>query len=173
MWPQKKMSPSAPAKNVRRGTTFLQNAFLLPGGLMLLLAAFLNGCQWVGFNSHVTPQVSGRVLDAETHQPLAGVKVLRVMHGRVVNPAGPEHGAELMQQSRPVATDPRGAFVFQSRSYFTFLNEANGWSLKLSFQHAGYAARQTNLSTADVKTNLLDGTPLVEVGDILLKPSLK
>lgn len=159
----------ASAKIDRQGAAFLGKPFR-HAGLMLLLAVFLNGCQWVGFNNHVTPQVSGRVLDADTHQPLAGVKVLRVLHGQVENPAAAVHGAELMQQSRPVTTDAHGEFIFPSKSYFTFLNEAGWWSLKLSFQHDGYAAWRTNFSTADVKTTLPDGTPRVEAGDILLKP---
>jgi hypothetical protein len=159
----------APAKMVRQGIVFPKKT-LIHGGLLLQLSVLSNGCQWVGFNNHVTPQVSGRVLDADTRQPLAGVKVLRVLHGQVENPSTPEYGAQLLQQERPVTTDVRGEFVFSSRSYFTFLNEANWWELKLAFQSSGYETWQTNFSTADVKTNLPNGTPLVEAGDILLKP---
>jgi hypothetical protein len=163
------MSSTAPAKTARQGTAFLKNTFVL-GGLTLSLSVLLTGCQWVGFNNHVTPQVSGRVLDADTRRPLADVKVLRVLHGQVENPPTPAYGAQLLQQERPVTTDARGEFVFSSRSYFTFLNEAGWWELKLSLQHAGYATLRTNFSTADVKTNLPDGTPVVHAGDILLKP---
>jgi hypothetical protein len=141
--------------------------------MMILLAVLSNGCQWIGFNNHVTPQINGRVLDADTLQPLAGVKVLRVLHGQVENPPTPVHGAQLMQQERPVTTDVRGEFVYPGKSYFTFLNAANWWTLTLSFQSAGYAAWQTNFSTADIKTNLPDGIPRVEAGDVFLKPLQK
>src|SRR5215831_16609390 len=102
-------------------------------GLLLAVAASGAGCQWVGFTSHVTPQVSGRVLDADTRCPLAGVKVLRVLHGQVENPPTPVHGAQLMQQERPVTTNARGEFIYPGKSYFTILNEANWWTLTLSF----------------------------------------
>jgi hypothetical protein len=163
------MSFIVPQKNNRRGLAFPQNTFP-HSGLIIVVAMFLTGCQWVGFNNHVTPQVSGRVLDADTRCPLAGVKVLRVLHGQVENPPTPVHGAQLMQQGRPVTTDVRGEFVYPGKSYFTFLNEANWWTLTLSFQSAGYAAWQTNFSTADIKTNLPGSAPQVEAGDILLKP---
>lgn len=138
--------------------------------LTLTLAASCAGCQWVGFTSHVTPQVSGRVLDADTRQPLTGVKVLRVLHGRVENPATAQHGAELLQQGPPVQTDGQGAFVYPSHSYMTLLRGANWWSLTLSFQAVGHVSLQTNFTTANVSTNLPDGTPVVDAGEIYLKP---
>jgi hypothetical protein len=165
---QNNMPSSAPVELVHRESGFTRGNFFCLG--LVLAALFLNGCQWVGFNNHVTPQVRGRVLDAGTCQPLSGVKVLRVLHGRVENPSNVEYGAQLLQQGRPVTTDGRGIFVYPSKNYFTLLKEANWWSLELSFQAAGYVACQTNFSTSDIKTNLPDGTPLVEAGDILLKP---
>lgn len=140
-----------------------------PGGIVLLVLA-MTGCQWVGFTSHTTPQVNGCVVDAATGRPLAGVKVFRVMHGQVQNPATPPNGATLLQQERPVTTDARGVFVYPSESYMTLWREARWWSLKLSFQSAGHAPLQTNFTMVNVSTNLPDGTPVVEAGKILLKP---
>lgn len=142
-----------------------------PGcGGLLLLVLLTAGCEAIGPGSRVTPQVCGRVVDAETHRPLAGVKVLRVLHGRVEDPDAATCGAESMRSGRPAATDAGGQFEFGSKSYFALLSQSSWWTLRLSFQAAGYAAWQTNFSLADVVTNLPDGTPLVEAGDILLKP---
>ena len=148
----------------------VRKIFLLSG---LWLASLLAGCQWVGFTNHVTPQVCGCVLDAKTRQPLAGVKVLRVLHGQVANPAAPPHGAELLQQERPVTTDARGEFVYPSHSYMTLLREARWWSLELSFQAAGYSTTRTNFTMTSINTNLPDGTPVVAAGEIFLNPSSK
>ncbi len=153
----------------RRSSIVRVSKFIFSGGIILLTLA-LTGCQWVGFTSHTTPQVNGRVVDAATRRPLAGVKVLRVMNGQVENSSTPSSGATLLQQERPVVTDARGDFVYPSESYMTLLREARWWSLKLAFQSAGYEAWQTNFTMASVSTNLPDGTPVVEAGEILLEP---
>ncbi len=119
-------------KIFRRSNIVRVSKLIFPGGI-ILLTLVLTGCQWVGFTSHTTPQVSGRVMDAATGRPLAGVKILRVMHGQVENPSTPPYGATMLQQERPVVTDARGDFVYRSESYMTLLREARWWSLKLAF----------------------------------------
>ena len=156
-------------KNFRRSNIVRVSKLIFPGGI-ILLTLVLTGCQWVGFTSHTTPQVSGRVMDAATGRPLAGVKILRVMHGQVENPSTPPYGATMFQQERPVVTDARGDFVYRSESYMTLLREARWWSLKLAFQSAGHATWQTNFTMTNVSTNLPDGTPVVEAGEIFLEP---
>ena len=91
----------------------------------------------------------------------------------VANPAAPPHGAELLQQERPVTTDARGEFVYPSHSYMTLLREARWWSLELSFQAAGYSITRTNFTMTSINTNLPDGTPVVAAGEIFLNPSSK
>ena len=148
--------------------TAVARKIFLCGGLWMTL--LLAGCQWVGFNNNVTPQVCGRVLDAKTRQPLPNVKVLRVMHGQGQNSTTPVNGAQLLQQERPVKTDAGGGFIYPSHSYMTLLSQARWWSLKLSFRAAGYSAVQTNFTLVNVNTNLPDGTPVVDAGEILLEP---
>jgi hypothetical protein len=140
--------------------------------LSLLLAALVvAGCKSFGPGNFTTPTVTGRVLAADTRQPLAGVKVIRVVPGQGVNTGTPAHGAQLLQQGPPETTGADGSFVIAGQSYVTLFRHASWWSVKLAFQSPGYDLLQTNFSTANVTND--DGTPVVNAGDILLQPSLK
>jgi hypothetical protein len=139
----------------------------LTGGALLLSVA---GCQWVGFTNNTAPQISGRVLAADTHQPLAGVQASRALHGAPAHPATPPKGAQLLQPGRPVVTDAQGYFVYPSQSYLTLLKSATWWSLRLSFQARGYVPGQTNFTPAQISGHAADGTPLIDAGDIVLHP---
>ena len=136
-----------------------------------LLAVVLAGCNTVmGPGTHATPLVSGRVLAADTRQPLAGVKVLRAGAGQATDTIDQPKGAQLLQQARPVMTNTNGDFVFPSESYITLFRRATWCSLRLSFQAAHFATLQTNFTTAQATNSLPDGTPVVDAGEILLKP---
>ena len=130
----------------------------------------LTGCQWVGFTNNVTPQVSGRIIAADTQQPLAGVQVSRVFRGQPINPSTPPNGAQLLLQDRPVVTDAQGNFVYPSQSYLTLLKSATWWSLRLSFQAKGYITVQTNFTVTEITGHTADGTPLIDTGNISLRP---
>jgi hypothetical protein len=147
--------------------------FAFVASFLLLPAGLLSGCSYLGLTSHVTPQVSGRVLATDTRQPLAGVKVIRVLPGQTPDPVNPPKGAQLLQQGRTVTTDANGFFIFPSSSYMTFIRQASWWSLKLSFQASHYAPFQTNFTTTNISVRLADGTPLVQAGDVFLKSSSK
>jgi hypothetical protein len=134
------------------------------------LALVFTGCQWVGLGNHVTPQISGRVLSAETRAPLAGVAVNHFNRAQPDSVGNPPHGAQLLRQEKPVLSDAAGRFVFPSKNYVTLLRSATWWSLKLTFQAAGYATVQTNFTAAQVTGHADDGTPLIDAGDILLEP---
>ena len=130
----------------------------------------LTGCQSFGFFNDATPQVSGRVLAVDTQKPLTGVKIVRGSLGQPPQVASQPKGAQLLQANRPVLTDTNGDFILPGRSYVTFFRPANGWSVRLSFQAAGYVSFQTNFMTADISSNSPAGEPLILTGDILLKP---
>lgn len=138
-------------------------------GLFVLLLA-LSGCHSVVFSDYTTPAILGRVLAADTRQPLAGVKVIRVQPGQSAFAGNSAKGAELMQQPRPEITGADGGFVLTGREYFSVFNWSSRWSGWVAFSAAGYAAFQTNYTTADIVSNSSPGTPLVQAGDILLQP---
>jgi hypothetical protein len=50
------------------------------------------------------------------------------------------------------------------------MHGASLWTVKLKFESAGHVTISTNLTPAQVGGRLPDGTPLVELGDVCLKP---
>ena len=155
----------------RHPATKLAGGWFSPGLLFVLLA--LTGCQSIGPSSCSTPEVTGRVLAADTQQPLAGVKVIRVMPGQSAATSTPVCGAQLLQQGQPEMTGADGRFVVPGRQYVTLFRHASWWSVRLAFQAPGYALFQTNFSTADITNQPDDGAPAVNAGDIVLKPKTK
>jgi hypothetical protein len=85
--------------------------------------------------------------------------------------SGQSKGAELLLEKTATRTDHNGVFVLPSERVLT-LFRPSGWSLvQLSFQRAGYASYETNLSISVTITNTLSGEPLLNTGDIRLHPS--
>ncbi len=130
-----------------------------------------SGCKNFGPSETFTPSVAGRVLAADTQQPLAGVQVSRVVPGQ--NPATPVKGAQLLQQARPEMTGADGAFVLSGREYITLFPHASWWSVRLAFQASGYVSFQTNyLATAFTNQTAADPAH-INVGEVFLKPEAK
>jgi hypothetical protein len=135
---------------------------------MLLFVLTLMGCDSIGPAESTTQSVTGRVLAADTLQPLAGVTVSRVVPGQ--NIGTPDKGAQLLQQGRPEITGADGVFEVPGESSVTLFRRSDGWSARLMFRAPGYVSWQTNFS-ADTLTNQTDaGTTVVNVGNVLLRP---
>jgi hypothetical protein len=145
----------------------------LPAGLfcLLLAAVALAGCQSTSFSSYVSPRVTGRVVAADTHQPLAHVRIRRVNQAAVQNYDDPAKGGQKMESAGGVRTDQEGRFVFDAERDLTLLSQQFWVSVTLSFQREGYLTLQTNFTYANVTTNAPDGAPVVNAGDILLHPT--
>ncbi|MEI7533221.1 MAG: hypothetical protein WCK57_02550 [Verrucomicrobiae bacterium] len=135
-----------------------------------LAALLLAGCKVFDPASAVTPQITGQVLAADTRQPLAGVKVIRVMPGQG---SAPLHGAELMQQSLPENTDAAGRFSVAGSDYFTFFHRTSWGAVRLSFQASGYYPLTTNFTALSFTNQTATGEPVVDVGEVLLKSRIK
>src|SRR5882757_5626401 len=67
------------------------------GFLLMLLA----GCQSGAFTHYISPQISGRVLAADTRQPLAGANVARITP-QPSEAFGPPKGGQVLMQSSGV-----------------------------------------------------------------------
>lgn len=154
----------------------MRNAFCFVGGcrvaVALLTVIFLAGCASMRFGNYTAPEVWGRVLAADTRQPLVGVAVSRVSPEGSRN-AISEKGVQSLRQAWTVKTGDDGSFVYPSQSYFMVFQSGGGWSLSLSLQASGYVALQTNLLPTKVTGTLPDGKPLVDLGDILLEPAVR
>jgi hypothetical protein len=139
---------------------------------LLLLA--MAGCQSGGVTHYIAPEVTGRVLASDTHQPLANATVPRGGSGQGFEPFGPPKGGQLLIETSGVRTDADGRFMLQSKSVFALFRSPGWWSAPVTVSHSGYETFQTNYTAGDnVTTNSATGAPLVDAGDILLSPESK
>ena len=120
--------------------------------LSLLLVA-LCGCQSGDYNHYTAPEVTGRVLAADTHQPIANARVIRAVGNNNADPFSPPKGATLLMQPVPVMTDAHGRFLLESKSVFALFRNAGWWTAPVTYQHAGYETFSTNYTASNVTTN--------------------
>jgi hypothetical protein len=137
------------------------------------LLAGLAGCQSGRVTYYVSPEVTGRVLAADTHQPLANATVQRDGAGQGFEPFGPPKGGQLLIQTGVVRTDAGGRFVLDSKSVFALFRQPGWWSVPVAFSHSGYETFETNYTGANVTSHSAAGAPVVNAGDISLPPVSK
>jgi len=159
-WTKRKL----PGKNKRM--KFSKPKFIALGFLLVLLA----GCQSGKLTHYIAPQITGRVLSADTHQPLTGVNVVRTGSRWVDNSSGPVKGGQLLTQPRGVRTDAGGYFVLDGQSVFALFRQSGSWSVSVAFRFSGYASFQTNFIGTNVTSYSAGETPIINVGDVLLHP---
>jgi hypothetical protein len=143
----------------------------LPGHNWFMLAAIaLVGCKSVLVSTYISPRVTGRVLAADSRQPLDGVKVKRV--NPYANPDSGDlaRGGQRMETMAGARTDPEGRFVLDAERDLTLLKQQVWYSVIVSFQRDGYVTLRTNFTAANTATNAPDGAPVVNAGEILLHP---
>ena len=144
---------------------------LAAGHLWLLLAAIaLAGCKSVSVSTYISPRVTGRVLATDTRQPIANVKIKRVNPTAAQDYDAPTRGGQRMESAGGVRTDAQGRFVLDAERDLTLLQQQVWFSVTVSFQRAGYLTLRTNFTVLHTTTNAPDGAPVVNAGDILLRP---
>jgi hypothetical protein len=148
----------------------MRNPKLTAFSLLLLVVA---GCQSGGVTHYISPEVTGRVLAADTHQPLSNATVQRDGAGQGFEPFGPPKGGQLLIESSGVRTDADGRFVLQSKSVFALFRSPGWWSVTVAYSHSGYETFSTNYTGDNVTTNSAAGAPVVDAGDVLLHPPAK
>jgi hypothetical protein len=130
----------------------------------------LAGCQSDDFNRYTSPEVTGRVLAADTHQPIADARIQRAGPDNNFERFGPLKGGQLLMQPAPVLTGTDGRFVLASRSVFVLFWSPGWWSEPVIFQHSGYETFQTNYTASNIVSNASTKVPVVDAGDVLLRP---
>ena len=139
--------------------------------VFMLLAVVLTGCQPGQFSYYISPQVTGRVIAADTCQPLADVKVQRVVpYQSTDSPSPPKGGQIMMQRTHTTWTDGNGGFVLASESIITPFRRLNWSRVTVTFECSGYENFRTNFNAANFKDRSPEGEPLVPAGEVLLKP---
>ena len=136
----------------------------------VLLSASLAGCQSGGVTYYVAPEVTGRVLAADTHQPLANATVQRGGADQSFEPFGPPKGGQILIQTGAARTDAAGKFILESKSVFALFRQPGWWSVQVTCSHSGYDSFQTNYTGTNVTSHSAAGAPVVDAGDILLPP---
>ena len=140
---------------------------------LLFSLVALASCKSGGVVHYTAPEVTGRVLAADTHQPLAGVHILRGDPGDNFEPFGPPKGGQQIIQPTQVMTGADGRFLLESKSVFAVFRSAGWWSAPVTYQHAGYESFFTNYTSASVTRHTAAGAPVVDAGDVLLKPETR
>jgi hypothetical protein len=114
--------------------------------------------------------LTGRVLAADTRQPLADVKVQRINPAADQDHDGLDKSGHRPESTGAVRTDQQGRFILAAERDLTLLQQQVWFSVTIAFQREGYLTLRTNFTAANVATNAPDGTPVINAGDILLHP---
>jgi hypothetical protein len=138
----------------------------------VMVACLSGGCKSTSPSQYISPRVEGRVLDAQSHQPIKDVQVRRHAADDNYRAEDPPKGAEMIKKAPAVRTAPDGTFVLDSVRDIALLQTIGWYSLNLTFQHPAYERFFTNYTLAKA-TNTASGEPLVKTGDILLVPLAK
>jgi hypothetical protein len=120
-------------------------------------------------SSYISPRVTGRVLAADSRQPIADVKVKRVNPNAGLDYDAPARGGRKMESIPAARTDTQGRFVLEAERDLTLLQQQVWYSVSVSFERAGYQTLHTNFTISNVTSNAPDGAPVVNAGDILLR----
>ena len=138
---------------------------------LLLVTVAVAGCQSTSFSSYLSPRVTGRVLAADTRQPMADVKIRRVNPSANQDYDEPAKGGQKLDSTGAAWTDSQGRFVLDAERDLSLLSQQVWVSVTVAFQHDGYQTLRTNYTFRNVTTNAPDGAPVVNAGDILLRPA--
>jgi hypothetical protein len=141
--------------------------------VLCLATLALAGCQSHPFSVAVSPRLTGRVLAADTGQPIADVKVRNIDQANDGNGAVPPKGGQLLQAEAAIRTDHDGRFVLETQRVLAPFRGGGWFSVRLSFEHAGYERFLTNYSYLNLSTNSSNGGQGLDAGKILLRPVAK
>jgi len=141
-----------------------------PRTALLLLVIVLTGCQSIGFSWYSSPRVTGQVLAADTRQPLPEATVKRVVPCPTTGTDTAPKGGMLQMLPAGERADANGRFVLDAEKIVTVFRRGGWHSVTVAFECAGYESFQTNYTSNQFKERSYEGVPLVNAGDILLKP---
>ena len=133
----------------------------------------LAGCESHPFSVQVSPRLTGRVLAADTGQPIADVKIRNIDQPSDQSSTMPSKGGKLIQAAPDIRTDRDGRFVLETQRVLAPFSGAGWFSVQLSFEHAGYERYLTNFSYLNLGTNSVNGEPGLSAGNILMQPVAK
>jgi hypothetical protein len=134
---------------------------------VFVVAGALTGCK--SASQYISPRVEGRVVDAQTHQPIKGVKVLRLTPGQDPDVDQAPVGDTALEQTPDIRTGRDGSFVLGSERDLELFRRSGWDSVTIAFKHPGYQTTTTNYTLVNAII-APGGEPLVKTGDIRLVP---
>jgi hypothetical protein len=142
------------------------------GPVVVVVACLLSACSLAPRSQYVAPRISGRILDAQSRQPVKDVRVRRVESDAPATSTGSAGGARLLEETDAVRSQGDGSFVLSSvRSLDVF--QSFGWySVTVAFERGGYQSCRRSYTLVNA-TNSPSGEPRIDTGDILMAPLRK
>jgi hypothetical protein len=143
--------------------------------LVLLAGLVVSGCEYLAppHQDWTEARVVGRVVDGDTHQPVAGAHVTRA---RTAEPGGAEFrnddkGGPRMADRPVVATSDReGNFTLQAvKNAYLLLDSFPDYAVTLRIQTPGYQTFQTLFTNVTYVGGDKKTVPIIETGEILLR----
>jgi hypothetical protein len=133
----------------------------------------LGGCKSRPLSPYVSPRMTGRVVAADTGQPLADVKIITSGRNEEFNRTAPPKGGQVLMSKPAVRTDQDGRFVLESERVLTPFRGSGWFSVQFFIDQTGYERFLTNYSYLNLRTNTWKGKPGLDTGDIRLQPAAK
>jgi len=138
--------------------------------LILAMATMGAGCHSTSTSQYVSPKITGRVVDARTHEALENARVQR-LHPDDSMSNMPAPGGEAMEaEADETRTQSDGTFILESKRDLGLFQHESWYSVSLLIKHPGYRAMKVSYSITDA-TNSPAGEPWIRTGDLLLSPS--
>ncbi len=134
---------------------------------LAVAALVIAACKSASPSQYTSPRIIGRVVDAQTRQPIRGVQVRRLTPEEP-NVAQSIKGAQVIETSASVRTGSDGAFELTSERNLSLFQRLGWYSVSISLAHPGYERLTTEFTLANA-TNTPTGEPLVQAGDIPLQ----
>lgn len=134
-------------------------------GLLSIAALVLAGCKSSSTAPYVSPKLTGRVIDAQTQQPLKGVTVKRLIPDQQRKALDDVKGGQVLAKAPAVRTKTDGTFELASERSLSLFQSGGWYSVSLAFDYPGYLRFATNYTLRD---SILTpkGEPLVQTGDV-------
>ncbi|HWQ91617.1 MAG TPA: hypothetical protein VN673_08095 [Clostridia bacterium] len=111
-------------------------------------------------------------MNADTHQPIEGVQVMRISTGRGSRVMDPVKGAQALISRAPVTTSKDGCFAMDSTRSLTPFGRTARYAVSLTFAHPDYERISASYMLAN-PSNAVGEEPAIDVGEVLLVPRSK
>ncbi len=145
--------------------------------VLLCLAGLWVGCDSVRgpHQAVVLPAVRGRVLDANTGEPVKAARVTRTAgESALPSASSPAHGAQRLQETPPARTARDGHFAMSAvRAGFLVFERTPPLLVSLRVEHGRYRTFTTNVDLLVVQPVQTPDGPVIDVGELAIQPRVK